>query len=73
MEDLMNDWDLLDVKPNRGKYTLTNKRVGVNHIAARLDHFLVSTDLLFKDKQFSSTILGMRDLDHRPIRPTIED
>jgi hypothetical protein len=40
VEDLMIDWDLEDVKPDRGKYTWSNKRVGPGHIAARLDRFL---------------------------------
>ena len=34
VEDLMIDWDLEDVKPEWGKYTWSNKWVGLGHIAA---------------------------------------
>jgi hypothetical protein len=40
VEDLISTWDLMDIKPSRGRYTWTNKRVGPGHIAARLDRFL---------------------------------
>ena len=33
VEDLMHQWDLLDIKPSRGLFTWTNNRVGPNHIA----------------------------------------
>jgi hypothetical protein len=39
MIDLINDWDLIDIKSVNGKYTWSNKRLGAGHIAARLDHF----------------------------------
>jgi hypothetical protein len=41
VEDLTIDWDLEDVKPDRGKYTWSNKRVGSRNIATQLDRFLV--------------------------------
>ena len=41
VEDLLQDWDMIDIKPSSGKYTWSNKRVGSGHIAARLDRFLV--------------------------------
>lgn len=41
VEDLMLGWELEDIKPSSGKFTWSNKRVGPNHIAARLDRFLV--------------------------------
>jgi len=45
-EDLMQDWDLLDIKPTVGKYMWSNKRVGPGHIATRLDRFLVQSSFL---------------------------
>eukprot|EP00253_Pinus_taeda_P009526 PITA_09526 len=33
VEDVMQDWDLLDIKPLKGKHTWSNKRVGPGHIA----------------------------------------
>ena len=46
VEDLMQDWDLLDIPPDNGKYTWTNKRIGPGHIAARLDRCLVQSSFL---------------------------
>jgi exonuclease III len=37
MEDLIQTWDLVDVKPQRGRFTWSNKRQGDGHITARLD------------------------------------
>jgi exonuclease III len=46
VEDLMHDWDLLDIPPENGKYTWSNKRLGPGHIAARLDRCLVHSSFL---------------------------
>lgn len=51
VEYLMQDWDLLDIKPVAGTFTWSNKRVGPGHIVARLDHFL--TIFLSKTPSFS--------------------
>lgn len=41
VEELIQDWDLMDVKPSKGNFTWTNKRTRPGHIAARLDRFLI--------------------------------
>ena len=41
VDDIIMDWNLMDVKPSAGKYTWNNKRIGPGHIAARLDRFLI--------------------------------
>jgi exonuclease III len=43
LTDLISDWDMQDIKPAKGNYTWNNRRVGLHHIAARLDHFLLAT------------------------------
>lgn len=53
MQDLISDWDLFDIKPTKGHFTWTNRRSGINHIAARLERLLVSSDLMFQDKEES--------------------
>eukprot|EP00253_Pinus_taeda_P013340 PITA_13340 len=35
VEDLLQDWDLLDIKPFSGMFTWSNKRIGPSHIVAR--------------------------------------
>jgi exonuclease III len=67
VEDLIMDWDLEDIKPARGKYTWTNKRMGPGHIAARLDRFLVQSSFLTLGLAASSKILPNYTSDHKPI------
>ena len=67
VEDLILAWDLMDIKPLRGLYTWTNKRVGPGHIAARLDRFLVQSSFLTLGLTTSSEILPHSTSDHKPI------
>jgi hypothetical protein len=42
VEDIMANWDLIDVKPRRGKYTWLNKKVSQGHIVEDwIDFFLM--------------------------------
>jgi len=41
VEDIIQQWHLLDLKPKKGRYTWTNNRTGATHISTRLDRFLV--------------------------------
>ena len=46
VDETILEWDLMDVKPSTGKYTWNNKRIGLGHIASRLDRFLVQDTFL---------------------------
>jgi hypothetical protein len=67
MEELITEWDLIDIKQIKGKYTWTNQRTGPGHISARLDIFLVHSDLLLQDYNFKSRILQSVVSNHKPI------
>eukprot|EP00253_Pinus_taeda_P005952 PITA_05952 len=67
VEDIMLDWDLEDIKPTIGKFTWSNKRLGPNHIATRLDRFLVQSSFLSCGLSASSKILPNCTSDHKPI------
>eukprot|EP00253_Pinus_taeda_P012863 PITA_12863 len=67
VEDIMLGWDLEDIKPSSGKFTWSNKRIGPNHIAARLDRFLVHNSFLSCGLMASSKILPNLTSDHKPI------
>lgn len=67
-EDLLQDWDLIDIKPSLGKYTWSNKRLGPGHIAARLDRFLVQISFLLLGLDIRMHILPCSVSDHRPIK-----
>ena len=67
VEDLIAEWDLEDIKPLKGKYTWTNKRIGPGHIAARLDRFLVQQSLHLLGMDPCSSIIPFSASDHKPI------
>jgi hypothetical protein len=67
VEDLMQDWDLLDIPPENGKYTWSNKRLGPGHIVARLDRCLVQSSFLLLGLESRLHILPCSVSDHKPI------
>eukprot|EP00253_Pinus_taeda_P002669 PITA_02669 len=64
---LIQRWDLVDLKPVKGKFTWTNNRTGDNHIAARLDRFLINSSLMMDNRIVFSKILPKLTSDHKPI------
>eukprot|EP00253_Pinus_taeda_P006650 PITA_06650 len=71
VEDLLQDWDLLDIKPVSGMFTWSNKRIGPSHIAARLDRFLVHSSFLLLGLDACVHILPCSTSDHKPIKLTL--
>lgn len=71
LRDSIFDLNVFDVHPNNGHFTWSNRRIGANCVAERLDRFLVSYfwigDLWFT----SSKILDWRGFDHWPIKLSI--
>jgi hypothetical protein len=72
VEDLASAWDLLDIKPAKGLYTWTNKRIRPGHIAPRLDRFLVQISLLLLGLTANAEILPHSVSDHKPIHIEIK-
>jgi hypothetical protein len=62
---LISDWDIQDIRPLKGNYTWSNRRTGLNHIAARLDHFLISSDFLLTPLDIGSCIIPSALSDHK--------
>ena len=67
VEDIILGWDLIEIKPVKGKFTWTNRRIGPSHVAARLDRFLVHSSFLSLGLLASSKILSHCTSDHKPI------
>ena len=67
LEDLIIDWDMIDNKPKRGKYTWTNRRVGFANILAKLDSFLINNSFIEEDLEISSSIIPSASSNNRPI------
>ena len=38
MKHIIQDWDLMDIEPHKGKFTWLNKRVGTKNIAYFHNH-----------------------------------
>jgi hypothetical protein len=53
VEDINTDWDIINVKPKRGKFKWTNRRNKLGHIAAILDRFLLQSIFLEEDSDTS--------------------
>jgi hypothetical protein len=67
VEDIMAYWELEYVKPTKGKYTWSNKRVGPRHIVSRLERFLFQNTFMLLGLTPSSSILPHIVSDHKPI------
>jgi hypothetical protein len=65
--DLMSYWDMQDIKPTKGHYTWNNKRLGLQHIATRLDRFLINNNFLLSPLDISSQILPSTIFENKPI------
>jgi hypothetical protein len=67
MEEILVDWDMLDINPQRGRYTWSNMRSGPGHIASRLGSFLIHNNFLNINSSIKSYILPSLIFDHKPI------
>jgi exonuclease III len=70
LRDNINSLNLVDIKPNNGRFTWNNRRVGESWIAERLDRFLVSCYWVGGMWSSCSEILDWRGSDHWPIKLT---
>jgi hypothetical protein len=59
--------ELEDINPSRGKYTWSNKRNDLGHIAARLDRFMFQSSFLLLGLNAKSKILPFSASDHKTI------
>eukprot|EP00253_Pinus_taeda_P020488 PITA_20488 len=73
VEELTQNWDLLDFNPICGWYTWSNNQAGSEHIAARLDKFLFQSPLMMNKKIIITKILPKLTSDHKPIQLLLED
>ena len=73
VENLIQQWHLLDFSPVKGLYTWTNNRAGKDHISARLDRYLVQDTLMMNKKIIITKILPMLTSDHKPVQLILDD
>lgn len=73
VEDMIQQWDLMDFKPKKGLYTWTNNKTGEDHISAKLDRFLVQNTMLSERRLISTAILPELTSDHKPTLLLLEE
>jgi hypothetical protein len=73
VEELFHQWYLLYFRPSKGLYTWTNNRVGVDHISACLDIFLIQSRFLQERRIISSKILPKLTSNKKPILLNLEE
>lgn len=73
VENLIQQWDLMDFMPKKGLYTWTNNRIEEEHISARLDRFLLQISFLSKNMIISTKILPKWNSYHKPILLLLEE
>ena len=67
VEELIQVWDLNDLKPKYGHFTWSNQRAGAASMFARLYQFLVQSSLLDGNLIISSKILPKLSSNRHPI------
>ena len=72
VEELIQAWYLIDLKPKQGRFTWSNNRVGTSSISARLDRFLVHSSLIDERFIISTKILPKLSSDHHPVSLLLE-
>jgi hypothetical protein len=73
IEDLIEEWDLINIKPSKGNFTWSNKRLGLGHIAMHLDRSLIQSDFIVDNIIISLKIIPYIISDHKPIALMIQD
>eukprot|EP00253_Pinus_taeda_P010491 PITA_10491 len=73
LEAILQDHDLVDIRPKNRRYTWSNRRIGTGNIMERLDRFLVSIDYLSTFSIGYSSILNVSASDHYPITLNLQN
>jgi exonuclease III len=64
---LIDNLNLVDIENSNGTFTWSNRRSGNQHVACRLDRFLVTEEILEAGSCLESLILPKAGSDHWPI------
>eukprot|EP00253_Pinus_taeda_P010445 PITA_10445 len=71
LEHIIQEQELVDIKPKNRMYTWSNRRLGAGNIMERLDHFLINITYLSSFATGQSNILNNSASDHYPITLTL--
>eukprot|EP00253_Pinus_taeda_P029857 PITA_29857 len=73
LEAILQDHDLVDIRPKNRRYTWSNRLIGTSNIMEQLDRFLVSIDYLSTFSIGYSSILNVSTSDHYSITLTLQN
>jgi exonuclease III len=69
---LIDHLKLVDIENSNGTFTWSNRRSGNQHIACRLDRFLVTEELMETGSYLESLILPKSGSDHWPLAVNLD-
>eukprot|EP00253_Pinus_taeda_P007045 PITA_07045 len=67
LEEIIQTHSLVDIPPQNGRFTWSNKRTGKNNIKERLDRILVQERIVANFSRIQSTIIQGFISDHKPV------
>jgi len=67
-QSFIDNMRLVDIVMSNGTFTWNNKRGGESQVASKLDRFIISKDLMLKDKDIVARVLPFGDFDHWPVQ-----
>eukprot|EP00253_Pinus_taeda_P010799 PITA_10799 len=72
LETLIQVHNLIDIPPHNGKFTWSNKRIGIHNIKERLDRILVHEIIVAGFPSIKSKIIQASASDHKPVVLTLD-
>eukprot|EP00253_Pinus_taeda_P001792 PITA_01792 len=67
LEEIIQTHSLVDIPPQNGRFTWSNKRTGKNNIKERLDRILAQERIVANFQRIQSTIIQGYISDHKPV------
>lgn len=67
LETIIETHKLIDIPPNNGKFTWSNKRDGIHNIKERLDKILIHERIITGFSLVKSKIIHATTSDHKPV------
>eukprot|EP00253_Pinus_taeda_P028863 PITA_28863 len=71
-QNFIDNMKLVDTDMSNGLYTCNNRRGGESQVASKLDRFIISEDLMLKDREMIVRILPFGGSDHWPVQLEVQ-
>ena len=67
VDEIVVDWDLYDLKPKEGKFSWSDRHLGLGHITKQLDWFFTYDIFLLDNIHVLSSIIPVMTSNHKSI------